>query len=130
MNEEKKIYSIRCWVDNKLQPATISFENGIITAIAYEKATDAEDFGDDILMPGIIDVHVHINEPGRTEWEGFDTATRAAAAGGITSVIDMPLNSNPVTTTLRALNEKLMASVSQLNVNCGFYGGLVPGNEF
>ena len=128
MNEEKKIYSIRCWVDNKLQPATISFENGIITAIAYEKATDAEDFGDDILMPGIIDVHVHINEPGRTEWEGFDTATRAAAAGGITSVIDMPLNSNPVTTTLRALNEKLMASVSQLNVNCGFYGGLIPGN--
>ena len=128
MNEEKKIYSNRCWVDNKLQPATISFENGIITAIAYENVHDAEDFGDDILMPGIIDVHVHINEPGRTEWEGFDTATRAAAAGGITSIIDMPLNSNPVTTTLRALNEKLMASVSQLNVNCGFYGGLIPGN--
>ena len=128
MNEEKKIYSNRCWVDNKLQPATISFENGIIIAIAYEKVNDVEDFGDNILMPGIIDVHVHINEPGRTEWEGFDTATRAAAAGGITSVVDMPLNSNPVTTTLRALNEKLMASVSQLNVNCGFYGGLIPGN--
>ena len=92
MNEEKKIYSIRCWVDNKLQPATISFENGIITAIAYEKATDAEDFGDDILMPGIIDVHVHINEPGRTEWEGFDTATKAALAGGICSLVEMLSN--------------------------------------
>ncbi len=124
----KKIYSNRCWIDNKLQPATISFENGIVTAIDPEKINDADDFGDNVLMPGLIDVHVHINEPGRTEWEGFDTATRAAAAGGITTVVDMPLNSNPATVTLKALNEKLMASVSQLNVNCGFYGGLVPGN--
>lgn len=128
MNEMKKIYSNRCWIENKLQPATISFENGIITAIDPEKINDAEDFGDNVLMPGIIDVHVHINEPGRTEWEGFDTATRAAAAGGITTVVDMPLNSNPVTITLKAFNEKLMASVSQLNVNCGFYGGLIPGS--
>jgi allantoinase len=128
MNDTKKIYSSRCWVDNKLQPATVSFENGIITAIGHEKLNDAEDFSDNILMPGIIDVHVHINEPGRTDWEGFDTATKAAAAGGITTIIDMPLNSSPVTTTLRAFNEKLYASVSQLHVNCGFYGGLVPGN--
>jgi allantoinase len=126
--QPKKIYSGRCWIDNKLQPATISFEEGVITAIDHAKTNDAEDFGDLVMMPGIIDVHVHINEPGRTEWEGFDTATRAAAAGGITTVVDMPLNSIPVTTTLRALNEKLMASVSQLNVNCGFYGGLIPGN--
>jgi allantoinase len=128
MSDTKKIFSNQCWIENKLQPATISFENGTITAIDPEKINDAEDFGDKVLMPGIIDAHVHINEPGRTEWEGFDTATGAAAAGGITTVVDMPLNSNPVTITLKAFNEKLMASVSQLNVNCGFYGGLVPGN--
>ena len=122
------IFSNQCWVDNKLQPATISFENGIITAIDHEKLNNAEDFGDNILMPGVIDAHVHINEPGRTDWEGFDTATRAAAAGGITTIIDMPLNSNPVTVTLKAFNEKLIESAGQLNVNCGFYGGLIPGN--
>ena len=123
-----KIFSNRCWIDDKLQPATISFENGIITAIDQENINDAEDFSDSIVMPGIIDVHVHINEPGRTDWEGFDTATKAAAAGGITTVIDMPLNSIPVTVRLKAFNEKLMASAGQLNVNCGFYGGLIPGN--
>jgi allantoinase len=128
MSELKRIYSNRCWVDNKLQPATISFVDGIITAIDHKKLNDAEDAGDDILMPGIIDVHVHINEPGRTDWEGFDTATQAAGAGGITTVVDMPLNSSPVTTTLKAFNEKLNASKNKLHVNCGFYGGLVPGN--
>ena len=125
----KKIYSNQCWVDNKLQPATISFENDTITAIDYKKQEDAEDYGDNILMPGIIDVHVHINEPGRTDWEGFDTATKAAAAGGITTIVDMPLNSHPVTTTLRAFNEKLFATASQLHVNSGFYGGLIPDNS-
>ena len=133
MNGIKKIYSNRCWVDNKLQPATICFDNGIITEIDYKKLNDAEEpiaigCGDSILMPGIIDVHVHINEPGRTDWEGFDTATQAAAAGGITTVVDMPLNSSPVTTTLEAFNEKLNASKNKLHVNCGFYGGLIPGN--
>jgi len=129
MSKIKKIYSDQCWVDNKLQPATVSFENDRITAIDLKKLNDAEDAGDNILMPGIIDAHVHINEPGRTEWEGFDTATKAAAAGGITTVVDMPLNSSPVTTTLRAFDEKLIASVSNLHVNCGFYAGLVPGNS-
>src|SRR5688572_21659054 len=124
-----KIYSNQCWVDNKLQPATVSFENGIITAIDYSKQDDAEDAGDNILMPGMIDVHVHINEPGRTDWEGFDTATKAAAGGGITTIVDMPLNSTPVTTNLRALNDKLFASASQLHINCGFYGGLIPGSS-
>ena len=133
MDTTKKIYSNRCWIDNKLQPATISFNNGIITKIDYKKLDDAEDpiaigCGDNILMPGIIDVHVHINEPGRTDWEGFDTATQAAAAGGITTVVDMPLNSSPVTTTLEAFNKKLNASKNKLLVNCGFYGGLIPGN--
>ena len=128
MNTLKKIYSTRCWLDEKLQPATICFEKGIITEIHSSKINDAEDVGDNILMPGIIDAHVHINEPGRTEWEGFDTATEAAAAGGITTIIDMPLNASPVTTTKKAFAEKLEASKNKLNVNCGFYGGLVPGN--
>ena len=128
MAKQGKIYSSRCWIDNKLQLATISFDNSIITSIDYKKLNDAEDCGDNILMPGIIDVHIHINEPGRTDWEGFDTATQTAAAGGITTVVDMPLNSSPVTTTLNAFNEKLQASKNKLHVNCGFYGGLIPGN--
>ena len=129
MSETKKIFSNQCWVDNELQPATVSFKDTRITAVDLTKEDDAEDLGDYILMPGLIDVHVHINEPGRTDWEGFDTATKAAAAGGITTIIDMPLNSSPVTTTLRALNDKMFASVSQLHVNCGFYGGFIPGSS-
>ena len=125
----KKIYSNQCWVDNKLQAATISIENDIITGVDYKKQEDAEDVGDSILMPGVIDVHVHINEPGRPDWEGFDTATKASAAGGITTIVDMPLNSVPVTTNLSAFNDKLFASVSQLHINCGFYGGLIPGSS-
>jgi allantoinase len=126
--QQKKIYSKRVWVENKLQPATISFANGTITEIHFEKLSDAEDFGNKIIMPGVIDVHVHINEPGRTEWEGFETATQAAAAGGSTTIIDMPLNASPVTTTLDAFNQKLEASKGKMNVNVGFYAGLIPGN--
>ena len=88
-----------------------------------------EDLGDSVVFPGLVDSHVHINEPGRTEWEGFITATRAAAGGGITTLVDMPLNSTPVTTTARALNEKLSATKDKLWVDCGFYGGCVPGNS-
>jgi allantoinase len=86
-----------------------------------------EDAGDRVVLPGLVDAHVHINEPGRTEWEGFETATRAAAAGGITSLFDMPLNSSPVTTTEAALEQKLAAARGKLRVDCGFYGGIVPG---
>jgi allantoinase len=86
------------------------------------------DVGDFAVLPGLVDSHVHINEPGRTEWEGFETATRAAAAGGITTLVDMPLNSSPVTTTVAAFNEKLSASAGKLFVDVGFYGGVVPGN--
>ncbi len=85
------------------------------------------DAGNRVVLPGIIDTHVHINEPGRTEWEGFVTATRAAAAGGITTLVDMPLNSSPVTTTAEALARKLEAARGKLSVDCGFYGGVVPG---
>jgi allantoinase len=107
----------------------VCIENKIISEIHFNKLDEAEDVGGNILMPGIIDAHVHINEPGRTDWEGFDTATQAAAAGGVTTVVDMPLNASPVTTTVSAFNEKLEASKNKLHVNVGFYGGLVPGNK-
>ncbi len=125
----REIYSDRCWFEGKLQPATIVMDDGKIATVHQYKTEVAEDVGDNILMPGIIDAHVHVNEPGRTEWEGFDTATQAAAAGGITTIVDMPLNANPVTTTVVALDEKLAATKNKLHVNVGFYGGLIPGNQ-
>ena len=94
--------------------------------IADERVIDVHD---KVVMPGIIDPHVHINEPGRTEWEGFNTATKAALAGGITTLVDMPLNSSPVTTTANAFDKKLAAAKDQLHTNCGFWGGVIPGNE-
>ncbi|UPT70112.1 MAG: allantoinase AllB [Flavobacterium sp. JAD_PAG50586_2] len=125
--QQRKIYSNRVWVENRLQPATITFTD-TIEVIEFNKAVDAQDYGNAVIMPGVIDAHVHINEPGRAEWEGFETATQAAAAGGSTSIIDMPLNASPVTTTLDAFNEKLEASKGKMNVNVGFYAGLIPGN--
>ena len=129
MINKRSIYSTRCWLNGKLQPATISFDEGVITSIRAGKTPGAEDFGDNVIMPGVIDAHVHVNEPGRTDWEGFDTATQAAAAGGTTTIVDMPLNASPVTTTLAAFNKKQEASEGKLHVNVGFYGGLVPGNQ-
>ncbi|HUQ46274.1 MAG TPA: allantoinase AllB, partial [Gemmatimonadaceae bacterium] len=79
-------------------------------------------------MPGLVDTHVHVNEPGRTNWEGFETATRAAAAGGVTTILDMPLNSVPATTTVRALEIKRAAAAGKTSVNVEFIGGVVPGN--
>lgn len=87
-----------------------------------------EDVGELAISPGVIDAHVHVNEPGRTDWEGFETATRAAAAGGVTTIVDMPLNSSPVTTTVAALEEKRAAAAGKCWVDVGFYGGLVPGS--
>jgi allantoinase len=89
---------------------------------------DVTDLGDRVLMPGLVDTHVHVNEPGRTEWEGFATATRAAAAGGVTTIVDMPLNSIPATTTVAALHAKREASRGQCAIDVGFWGGVVPGN--
>lgn len=109
------------------RPASIGFRDGIITSIQdYESA--GEDLGDLVILPGLIDPHVHVNEPGRTEWEGFATATRAAAAGGITLIADMPLNSSPVTTTVAALDAKRRAAAGQLTIDVAFHGGLVQGN--
>jgi allantoinase len=86
------------------------------------------DLGELVISPGVVDCHVHINEPGRSEWEGFETATRAAAAGGVTTLIDMPLNSIPVTTHAPAFEQKLESSEGKRHVDVGFWGGVVPGN--
>ena len=105
---------------------------GTIVAVAAFDALPAGvtwvDAGDAVLMPGVVDTHVHVNQPGRTEWEGFRTATEAAAAGGITALVDMPLNSIPATTTLAALAEKQASTTGQLWIDVGFWGGVVPGN--
>jgi len=110
----------------------ILVRDGTITAIlGPDDRPDSaviRDFGDAVIMPGLVDTHVHINEPGRTEWEGFETATRAAASGGVTTLVDMPLNSTPVTTTPEALDKKIQAARGVIRVDCGFYGGLVPGS--
>ena len=97
----------------------------------YDLQRDADrtvDLGDLPLLPGLVDSHVHVNEPGRTEWEGFATATRAALAGGVTTICDMPLNSAPVTTTVDALRAKVAAAAGQCAVDVAFWGGAVPGN--
>src|SRR5438128_10060426 len=83
---------------------------------------------DSLVMPGLVDTTVHVNEPGRTDWEGFDTATRAAAAGGVTTIVEMPLNSIPATTTVAALEAKRAAARGKCHVHVGFWGGVVPGN--
>jgi len=125
---ERKIYSSRVWLDQKLQPATLGFRDGKITSIDDQHLPESEDFGNAVIMPGVLDVHVHVNEPGRTLWEGFDTATQAAAAGGTTTIIDMPLNASPVTTSAAAFQQKLDATAGKIHVHVGFYAGLVPGN--
>ena len=83
---------------------------------------------DAVVMAGLVDTHVHINDPGRTEWEGFETATQAAAAGGVTTLVDMPLNSIPPTTTVTGFHAKLNAARNRCYVDVGFWGGVVPGN--
>jgi allantoinase len=88
-----------------------------------------DDMGNHVIMPGLVDTHVHINEPGRTDWEGFETATKSAAAGGITTLVDMPLNCIPVTTTVEALHQKIKTTENQLWIDCGFYGGIIPQNS-
>jgi allantoinase len=123
--------SSRAIVDGGERAATIVIDEGKIVQILEHTAQvdcPVEDLGDSVLMPGLVDSHVHINEPGRTEWEGFNTATQAAAAGGITTVVDMPLNCTPVTTTASALGEKIDSLGQQLWIDCGFWGGVVPDN--
>ncbi|MGI8741369.1 MAG: allantoinase AllB [Bryobacteraceae bacterium] len=101
----------------------------IQSVAASDAVSDFVDFGGKLILPGLIDTHVHMNEPGRTEWEGFASATRAAAAGGITPVIDMPLNNLPETTTVAALEQKRAAARGQCFVDYGFWGGVVADNQ-
>jgi allantoinase len=113
-------------------PASIHIRDGVITAIAgfesVPEGAEVLDAGDSVVMPGLVDTHVHLNEPGRTEWEGFTPGTRAAAAGGVTTLIDMPLNSIPPTNSVQGLRAKVEAARTQSWVDIGFWGGLVPGN--
>jgi allantoinase len=113
-----------------VRPATVVIEGGRIVAVVEgaAPACPVVDLGERVVGPGLVDSHVHVNEPGRTDWEGFATATRAAAAGGVTTIVDMPLNCIPVTTTRAALEEKVRATRGQLAVDVGFWGGVVPGN--
>src|SRR5687767_8939771 len=111
--------------------AMILIKDGKIAELAsFETKADCPviDLQEKFLLPGVIDTHVHINEPGRTDWEGFDTATKAAIAGGLTTLVDMPLNSAPVTTSVANLEIKRAATQGQLHTNVGFWGGVVPGN--
>jgi allantoinase len=124
------IHSTRTIIGNEIADVTLLIQNGKIYDIVSGKSNDdAIELGNKVLMAGIIDPHVHINEPGRTEWEGFDSATKSAIAGGITCLVDMPLNATPVTTSVKAFEEKLQATTNKLHTNCGFWGGIVPGNE-
>lgn len=130
--------SSRAVVSGQVSPATIviSTKTGKITAV-HREVLPASDFpagtayvdhSPHLLLPGIVDAHVHLNEPGRTEWEGFWTGTRAAAFGGVTTVVDMPLNAIPPTTTVANLREKVEAAKGKCWVDVGFYGGIIPGN--
>jgi allantoinase len=124
--------STRVVTPNGIGAHAILVHDGRISGVADPEATlfgaEIVDAGDAVVMPGLVDTHVHINEPGRTEWEGFATATRTAAAGGITTLLDMPLNSIPATTTIAALQAKREAAQGQCWVDVGFLGGVVPGN--
>lgn len=128
----KIIYSQQVLFNGKLQEASILTKDGIIEDVILGRNEVSEyefaDYNDLVVFPGVIDAHIHINEPGRTDWEGFDSATKAAAAGGITTLIDMPLNSSPVTIDKLSFEQKIEASQGKRHVHCGFWGGLVPKN--
>ena len=115
-----------------VRPATVFVRDGRIAGIGPYVDRPAGvrelDAGELVLLPGLVDTHVHINDPGRADWEGFEHATRAAAAGGVTTLVDMPLNSIPATTTVEALEVKRRAAAGTCHVDVGFWGGVVPGN--
>lgn len=127
------VRSRRAVLPDGVTEAVVVVEDGVIVDITRRmprlRPLEIVDIGDRALLPGAVDVHVHINEPGRKEWEGFTHATRAAAAGGVTTLVDMPLNSSPVTTTVEAFDAKLAAARGQLFVDCAFHAGVVPGNQ-
>ncbi len=126
------LYSSRILTESGFIDGTVLIKDGIISEVISGKLQDQnipiEDLNDLVVMPGIIDSHVHINEPGRAGWEGFETITKAAIAGGITALVDMPLNATPVTTSKETLKVKIDATKGKLYCNVGFWGGIVPEN--
>ncbi|MFD4909298.1 allantoinase AllB [Kitasatospora purpeofusca] len=133
ISETEVIRSRRVVLPDGERPADVLVRAGKIERIAPHGTLPADghrvtDLGGTALLPGLVDTHVHVNEPGRTEWEGFATATRAAAAGGVTTIVDMPLNSVPPTTTLAGLEAKRKTAEGQAWVDLGFWGGAVPDN--
>ncbi|MFD0353198.1 allantoinase AllB [Streptomyces sp. NPDC127110] len=133
MAVELVLRSTRVITPEGTRAASVAVAGGKIAAVLPHDAevpagARLEDFGDDVLLPGLVDTHVHVNDPGRTEWEGFWTATRAAAAGGITTILDMPLNSLPPTTTVGNLRVKQEVARTKAHVDVGFWGGALPDN--
>jgi allantoinase len=126
------IRSLRVVKRDGVGPASVHIKNGVIQRVGefddVPEGGPLHDAGNAVVMPGVVDSHVHINEPGRTEWEGFETATRAAAAGGVTTLVDMPLNSIPPTTSVKSLLTKAEAAEGRCWVDLGLWGGAVPGN--
>jgi allantoinase len=133
------VKSRRVVLSDGIREAAIHIRDGRITGVTAAPPAPAArpptspdermlDFGDLLVLPGLVDTHVHLNEPGRTDWEGFETGTRAAAAGGVTTIVDMPLNSVPATTTEEGLTAKRQAAAGKCHVDVAFWGGVVPGN--
>src|ERR1700682_4918019 len=126
------IRSERVVIRDAVRPSSIHIQDGRIKEVAgineFPRDWPLYDVGRSVVMPGLVDTHVHVNEPGRADWEGFVSATRAAAAGGVTTLVDMPLNSIPPTTTTAALLAKIEAARGQCSVDVAFWGGVVPGN--
>ncbi|MFI9507991.1 allantoinase AllB [Nocardia sp. NPDC052566] len=126
------IRSRRVVLPDGIQPAAIAVSDGRIAEVAFYfatlPATTIVDLADMVVLPGLVDSHVHVNEPGRTEWEGFATATRAAAAGGVTTIVDMPLNSLPPTVSVADLATKQAVADGQCHVDVAYWGGAIPGN--
>ena len=120
-------------VRERVAPASIHVDGERIVRVAafgdVPDGAELVDVGDRAILPGIVDAHVHVNEPGRESWEGFATATRAAARGGVTTIVDMPLNSIPATTTVEALHAKRDAMAGKCSIDVGLWGGAVPGND-
>src|SRR3954471_4081699 len=133
MHSVQAVRSTRIVTSSGLQPGVVVISGSKILGIApFGESFDSiqvTDAGDHMVLPGLVDVHSHLNEPGRTEWEGFETGTKAAAAGGFTTLVDMPLNCIPSTTTVQALQEKRAAICGKASIDYAFWAGAVPGNS-